>query len=620
MSYLNDKPLEAYTAMGCHPVPDGWRFRVWAPNARAVSLVGDFNGWITGNCPMERDEFGIWTVVCPRAGAGMVYKYAVTGPDGETVLKADPFAFHAETGPATASRVWDIEGFSWSDGDWMAARAAEDIRFRPVNIYEVHLGSWWREPLERYPNYRNIAPKLADYCHQQGYTHVELLPLTEYPYEGSWGYQVTGYFAPTSRYGTPQDLMAFVDILHAAGIGVILDWVPAHFPRDSHGLARFDGTPLFEYADPRMGEHPQWGTLVFDYASPDVRAFLMSSALFFLEKYHVDGLRCDAVSSMLYLDYGREPGQFVPNRDGGDINYDAVSFWQELTTAVRERCPGAFLAAEESTAYPGVTAPPEEGGLGFTFKWDMGFMNDTLGYFRMDPIYRSHHHRWLTFSMMYAFSERFVLPFSHDEVVHGKGSMLRKMGGTNKDRVANLRAMYGYIYAHPGKKLLFMGGEFGQLSEWNEKRVLEWPLLQYPKHSQLQAWTAALGKFYQAEPAFWEIEDSWDGFLWLNPDDNYRSSIAFLRRDRTGKGGVVCLCNFTPVSYEDFYVGLPGPGRLVPLLSSDELRFGGTGEALGVLESEPTEFREFHHMVRAALPPLSATYYRYEEEPVPCTQ
>ena len=617
MSYLLDNPHNAWEVMGCHPAGDGFRFRVWAPNARSVSLVGDFNFWNRKANPMTRDDFGIWSITAP-VPPGSIYKYAVRGADGKTVLKADPFAFHAETGPATGSKVWDISSLPWSDGKWMASRARGDIRQKPMNIYEVHLGSWRKGPGEVYPNYRNIAQPLADYCRRMGYTHVELLPLTEYPYEGSWGYQVTGWFAPTSRYGTPEDFAAFVNTLHRAGIGVILDWVAAHFPRDAHGLARFDGTPLYEYSDPRMGEHPQWGTLVFDYASPDVRAFLMSSALFFLETYHVDGLRCDAVSSMLYLSYGREEGEWVPNREGGNINLEVVSFWQELNGAVQSRVPGAFTVAEEATAYPGITAPAEEGGLGFTFKWDMGFMHDTLDYFKLDPIYRAANHEKLTFSMVYAFNERYVLAFSHDEVVHLKCSMLGKMAGLYDDKFANLRALYGYMYAHPGKKLLFMGGEFGQFAEWDEKKEIDWMLLDYPKHRQLQEWVAALGHLYQNEPALWEIEDSWDGFRWLNADDRDRSSIAFMRMSRSGGAPIVCVCNFTPVRYPEFYVGLPGPGRLVPLLSGDESRFGGTGEAFEPVDARPGDFREFHHYAPVSLPPLSARYYRYEEDVSSC--
>jgi 1,4-alpha-glucan branching enzyme len=582
-----------------------------------VALVGDFNHWDETAQPMTADEDGVWSIAVSGLQNGQIYKYAVTDAAGHTVLKADPFAFHSETGPATGSKIWDLSQFPWSDREWMYTRQLGDIRTQPVNIYELHLGSWRLGAGEVFPNYQRIAPILAAYCQMMGYTHVELLPVTEYPYEGSWGYQVTGYFAPTSRYGTPQDFMAFVDILHSAGIGVIIDWVAAHFPRDSHGLARFDGTPLYEYADPRLGEHPEWGTLVFDYGKPEVRGFLRDSALFFLDYYHIDGLRCDAVSSMLYLDYGRGPGQWLPNRDGGNINYEVISFWQELNAAVTEEYPGAFTVAEESTAYPGITASPEAGGLGFTFKWDMGFMHDTLDYFQMDSLFRSHHHQKLTFSMMYAFSERYILAFSHDEVVHGKKSMLDKMFGTYEEKFSALRALYGYQFAHPGKKLTFMGSEFGQFIEWDYQKQLDWFLLKYPSHSAMQAYTAALGQLYCASPALYEIEDSWDGFTWLNPDDNQRSSIAFLRRARTTAQIIVCVCNFTPVTYADFQIGLPGPGRLMPLLSSDEARFGGTGQPQQDIAAQEIPFREFSHSAPIPLPPLSAQYFEFKEE-TPC--
>lgn len=614
MSVLNDKTYSAYEFLGCHPAGDRQVFRVWAPNARAVSVVGDFNSWDAGSAPMTRDLDGIWSAAVKDITVGQVYKYAVTGPDGKTVLHADPFAFHAETGPATGSKVWDISRFPWSDREWMDRRAFTDLRSRPMNIYEVHLGSWRKGEDEVWPNYRKIAPALAAYCQMMGYTHVELLPVTEYPFEGSWGYQVTGYFAPTSRYGTPQDFMAFVDILHSAGIGVIVDWVAAHFPRDAHGLARFDGTALYEYADPRLGEHAEWGTLVFDYASPDVRGFLISSAMFFLKYYHIDGLRCDAVSSMLYLDYAREPGQWVPNRDGGNINYDAVDFWRELNDTVTGACPGVFTVAEESTAYPLITAPTKDGGLGFTFKWDMGFMHDTLAYFQMDPYFRSHNHSKLTFSMMYAFTEKFILAFSHDEVVHGKASMVGKMYGLYDDKFASLRALYGYQFAHPGKKLTFMGSEFAQFIEWDYKKQLDWFLMDYPSHRGMQAWTSALGQLYLEQPALWEIEDSWDGFTWLNPDDSGRSSIAFMRFARSGADPIVCVCNFTPMTWEDFVFGLPSAGTLVPLLSSVEERFGGHGQAPKAVESKEEDFREFHHTAAATLPPLSAQYYLFKED------
>ena len=616
MSVLNDRTYRAYDFLGCHPDGNGgYVFRTWAPNARSVSVVGDFNGWDGSAHVMTRDIDGIWSAAVSDVGVGGIYKYAVTGPDGRTVLHADPFAFHAETGPATGSKVWEIADFPWSDRAWMDARPQTDLRERPVNIYEVHLGSWRKKEDEVWPNYRNIAPALADYCREMGYTHVELLPITEYPFEGSWGYQVTGYFAPTSRYGTPQDFMSFVDTLHSAGIGVIVDWVAAHFPRDEHGLARYDGTALYEYADPRMGEHPEWGTLVFDYASPDVRGFLISSALFFLREYHIDGLRCDAVSSMIYLDYGRKPGQWIPNRDGGNINYDAVDFWRELNDAVRKLSGGAFTVAEESTAYPLITAPTSDGGMGFTFKWDMGFMHDTLDYFQMDPYFRSSNHGKLTFSMMYAFSERYILAFSHDEAVHGKASMLNKMYGLYDDKFAALRALYGYQFAHPGKKLTFMGSEFGQFIEWDYKKQLDWFLLDYPAHAGMQKWTSALGHLYLEHPSLWQVEDSWAGFTWLNPDDSSRSSIAFMRWARDGGDPIVCVCNFTPMTWDSFWVGLPARGKLVPLLSSDAKKFGGRGSHFRTIKSKKKDFREFHHVASVPLPPLSTQYFIFKEEP-----
>ncbi len=620
MSVLNDCTYRAHEILGCHKADDGYVFRVWAPNAQAVSVVGDFNGWDPTAAPMERDFEGYWSATVPTAQHGQIYKYAVTGPDGRCIFKADPFAFHAETGPATGSKIWDIGGYKWGDGAWMKARPKYQPRTAPMNVYEVHLGSWRLADGETFPNYKNIAPVLADYCHQMGYTHVELMPITEFPFVGSWGYQATGYFAPTSRYGTPQDFMTFVDIMHQAGVGVIIDWVAAHFPKDEHGLAKFDGTALYEYADPRMGEHAEWGTLVFDYASPDVRGFLIDSALFFLKQYHVDGLRGDAVSSMLYLDYGRRAGEWLPNKDGGNINYDAHTFWQQLNTAVHDRCPGCFTVAEESTAYAKITAPVTDGGLGFTFKWDMGFMHDTLDYFKLDPYFRSYNHDKITFSMMYAFSEYYVLAYSHDEVVHGKCSMVQKMSGLYDDKFANLRALYGYQFAHPGKKLTFMGGEFAQFTEWNYEKQLDWMLLDYPKHRAMQDYCAALGKLYSDQPALWQIEDNWEGFSWLNPDDRDKSSIAFIRwpKDRKTAKPIVCVCNFTPMFYDDYVIGLPGPGKLKKLLSSDDVRFGGTGHALPRKKYEAKSFREFDHRVHLGLPPLSAQYFVYEEETKPC--
>ncbi len=599
---------EAWRWLGCHPTEQGHIFRLWAPNAGAVALCGDFSQWT--ELPMARGADGVWNLEVQGLKDGDIYKYAVTGHDGRKILKADPFAFHAETGPATGSKVWSIEGFPWQDGAWLRRRKRTKLREKPMNIYELHLGSWRLKEGETYPNYRSIAPELVAYCQKMHFTHVEFLPLTEYPFEGSWGYQVTGYFAPSSRYGTPQDFMALVDELHQANIGVILDWVPAHFPKDEHGLARFDGTTLFEYSDPRLGEHPEWGTLVFDYASPDVRNFLISSALFFLTYYHIDGLRCDAVSSMLYLDYGRGPGQWVPNKDGGNINYEARDFLRQLNDAVHEHFPGVCTIAEESTAFPAVTHPD---GLDFDFKWDMGFMHDTLDYFSLDPVYRRYHHDKLTFSMMYAFNEWGVLPFSHDEVVHGKCSLMNKMSGTYEQKFPQLRALYAYQFAHPGKKLNFMGSEFGQVIEWAYKRELDWFLLSYPVHDETQRWYAALGEVYSKYPALWQIENSWEGFTWLNPDDAERSAIAFLRRPR-GKGeSLVCVFNFTPETWEDFLIGLPGPGKLLPLLNSDEAHFGGSGAPFQAIKSEPGAFREFDHIAKLSLPPFCARYYRFKE-------
>ncbi|MCL2342486.1 MAG: 1,4-alpha-glucan branching protein GlgB [Firmicutes bacterium] len=572
------KSTRAYKSLGCLPTKTAgtYRFAVWAPNAKFVSLLGDFNGWDPFANPMTWNEGGVWTAELSGLSDGMAYKYAIQPKDGVIFLKADPFARYAETGPATASKVWNIEGYAWSDRDWLQKRAKWNAFAAPMSIYELHLGSWKLPEDGALPNYRTIAEALCAYVKDMGFTHVELMPLTEYPYDGSWGYQTTGYFAPTSRYGTPQDFMYLVDHLHKSGIGVILDWVGAHFPRDAHGLARFDGTPLFEGSDPRMAAHPEWGTLIFDYARPEIKNFLISSAEFFFDYYHIDGLRIDAVSSMLYLDYGRKNGDFTRNKFGGNINLGAVDMLRELNASILSDFPGAVTIAEESTAYPLVTAPPYDGGLGFSFKWDMGFMHDTLNYFAMDPLFRKGSHEKLTFSMMYAFSENFVLPFSHDEVVHGKRSMLDKMFGGYAQKFATLKALYGYMYAHPGKKLLFMGCEFGQFIEWNYKQQLDWLLLDYPSHEGLRAYVRALNRFYARRPEFYEADKSWEGFAWKSVDERERSSIAFLRRDKSG-AEVLCAFNFTPVP-QNINVPLPKGKHLRILLSSAEERFGGGGE------------------------------------------
>ena len=478
---------KAWLCFGCRYIPElgAHRFVVWAPNAQRVSLVGDFNSWDRAATPMEYIDGGVWVCFVEGLSDGVLYKFCVTGADGHEILKSDPFAAWSEHGENTASRVWKGGSYKWTDESYMSRRAARDFMREPMSIYELHPGSW-RELSGKKPAYRELADSLAVYCKHMGFTHVELMPITEYPYDGSWGYQVTGYYAPTSRYGNPDDFKYLVDKLHHTGIGVIMDWVPAHFPKDEHGLANFDGTPLFECKERRMAEHPEWGTLVFDYASDQVQSFLVSSACKFFEEYHIDGIRVDAVSSMLYLDYGRRPGEFTPNRNGGNINLDAVAFLQKLNSTVLVNYPGAVTIAEESTAFPKISAPPEDGGLGFCFKWDMGFMHDTLDYMSMDPLYRSHHHDKLTFSMMYAFSENYVLAYSHDEVVHCKKSMIDKMFGDYDQKFSSLRALYGYQFAHPGKKLIFMGGEFGQFIEWNWRQGLDWLLLDYPRHEQLR--------------------------------------------------------------------------------------------------------------------------------------
>ena len=595
---------DAYRLFGAHYVDwDTCRFTVWAPRAQSVALVGDFNSWCPE--PMQRLDCGAWTLVRGGVHDGHVYKYEITTAQGWTIQKSDPFASHWETCPGNGSKVWGIDGYGWHDADWLARRRQTDALHAPMSVYEVHLGSWRAPaPGARYPNYREMAEQLADYCRDMGYTHVELLPLTEYPYEPSWGYQVTGYFAPTSRYGTPQDFMAFVDRLHAGGVGVILDWVPAHFPRDDFGLAYFDGTPTYERDDPDMAAHPDWGTLIFDYEKPAVQSFLRSSAAMFLDEYHVDGLRVDAVSSMLYLGFGRN-GQFRHNRYGGDIDIGAVELLRRINADAHER--GAITIAEESTAYPHVTG---EEGLGFTFKWDMGFMHDMLDYMELDPLWRSGSHNKLTFSMMYAFSEAFVLAFSHDEVVHGKKSMIEKMAGGYDMKFASLRTLYGFQFAHPGKKLCFMGSDFGQFIEWDDRKALDWFLLDFPRHAELQRWYRELNRFYVSRPAFWERDTDWSGFDWLNVDDADRSAVAFARIAGNGET-VVCLCNFTPMTWE-MQIALPGAGTLRRALDSDEYCFGGTGARDDTpIRAVPEPFLDHSHSALVPLPPLSCAYYDF---------
>lgn len=610
--YNTGNARRAYHALGCRYIPECgmYRFAVWAPHAREVSVVGDFNGWDGYAHPMWRRDDEIWVTFIPGLKNGDIYKYRVVGEDWNTVLKADPFAFHAETGPATGSKIWDIEGYEWTDSDYMEKRRGKDSVHAPMSIYEMHMGSWRKKDGEVFPNYRRVADELVEYLKYMHYTHVELLPITEYPYDGSWGYQVTGFFAPTSRYGTPQDFMYFVDKLHSEGIGVIIDWVPAHFPRDEHGLRMFDGAPCYECSEQRMAEHPDWGTMIFDYSRPQVQSFLTSSAVFFFDKYHVDGIRVDAVSSMLYLDYGRKFGEWTPNKDGGNINLGAVDFLRKLNTAILTEYPGAITIAEESTAFPLVSRPPEVGGLGFMFKWDMGFMHDTLDYMALDPYFRSYNHSRLTFSMMYAFSENFVLAFSHDEVVHGKASMVNKMWGDYETKFASLRALYGYQFAHPGKKLMFMGGEFAQFIEWNYLQQLDWSLLEYPLHDGMRKYVRELGRLYASTPALWKVDDSWDGFSWLNVDDSERSSVAFMRMSQ--RSYIVCALNFTPVRYDDFTIGLPKPGVLKEVINSDDTQYGGSGILnKAEIESADESFLDHPCSAKITLPPMSAVWFRF---------
>lgn len=609
--YNTGKARKAWLLFGCTYIEElkMHRFVVWAPNAESVSLVGDFNSWDDSATPMEKVG-NIWCAFVSGLHNGDLYKYCVTQKSGKKLMKSDPFAKWSQSGLNTASRVWEGSHI-WHDAAFMGKRANKNPFAEPMSIYEVHLGSW--KIGENGVNYAEIAHELADYCRDMGYTHVEFLPLTEYPFPGSWGYQVTGYFAPTGRYGNPDEFAELVDIMHQNNIGVIMDWVPAHFPRDEHGLACFDGTRLYECKEERMASHPEWGTLIFDYAMPEVQSFLISSACSFFENYHIDGIRVDAVSSMLYLNYARKEGEYTPNKDGGSINLGAVEFLQKLNTAVMTEYRGVITVAEESTSYPMVTMPPQNGGLGFSFKWDMGYMHDTLDYFSLDPLFRKGSHDKLTFSMMYAFTENFILAYSHDEVVHGKKSMLDKMFGTYEEKFATLRALYGYQFAHPGKKLTFMGSEFGQFIEWNYEQSLDWLLLDYPMHDALRNYCKALNKVYITSSAFYGVDKSWEGFQWLNVNEKNRSAIAFMRTD--GAKFIICACNFIPAYHEGFVVGLPKRGTLREILSSDDLKFGGCGlHNFAMISSSDDAFCEHPYSAKINLPPLSCVYFEYLPE------
>nr|WP_302747115.1 1,4-alpha-glucan branching protein GlgB [uncultured Clostridium sp.] len=568
---------QLYHKLGAHPYTyrgqDGYYFAVWAPHAAAVSLVGDFNAWNPDATPMKPvADSGIYELFVPGLGVGQLYKFAITTHTGTILFKADPYAFSAEYRPGTASVTADIRGFKWNDSKWMESRAGTDPVKAPISIYEVHLGSWKkknRPEKDGYYTYMEAAHELADYVLEMGYTHVELMGIAEHPYDGSWGYQVTGYFAPTSRYGTPTEFMYFVNYLHKKGIGVILDWVPAHFPKDAHGLADFDGQALYEYADPRKGEHPDWGTKVFDYAKNEVSNFLIANALYWLDEYHIDGLRVDAVASMLYLDYGRQDGQWVPNKYGDNKNLEAIEFFKHLNSVIRGRKDGAIIIAEESTAWPKVTKSPEEDGLGFTFKWNMGWMHDFLEYMKLDPYFRKFNHNKMTFGITYCTSENFILVLSHDEVVHLKCSMINKMPGEYEDKFANLKVGYTFMLGHPGKKLLFMGQDFGQFHEWDEKVSLDWYLTKEPFHADLQNYVKGLLTLYHKYPALYRLDEEYDGFQWINANDGDRSIFSFIRRDETQKKNLLFICNFTPVDRDDYRVGVPKRGTYTLLLDQE---------------------------------------------------
>ena len=568
---------QLYHKLGAHPYTyrgqDGYYFAVWAPHAAAVSLVGDFNAWNPDATPMKPvADSGIYELFVPGLGVGQLYKFAITTHTGTILFKADPYAFSAEYRPGTASVTADIRGFKWNDSKWMESRAGTDPVKAPISIYEVHLGSWKkknRPEKDGYYTYMEAAHELADYVLEMGYTHVELMGIAEHPYDGSWGYQVTGYFAPTSRYGTPTEFMYFVNYLHKKGIGVILDWVPAHFPKDAHGLADFDGQALYEYADPRKGEHPDWGTKVFDYAKNEVSNFLIANALYWLDEYHIDGLRVDAVASMLYLDYGRQDGQWVPNKYGDNKNLEAIEFFKHLNSVIRGRKDGAIIIAEESTAWPKVTKSPEEDGLGFTFKWNMGWMHDFLEYMKLDPYFRKFNHNTMTFGITYCTSENFILVLSHDEVVHLKCSMINKMPGEYEDKFANLKVGYTFMLGHPGKKLLFMGQDFGQFHEWDEKVSLDWYLTKEPFHADLQNYVKGLLTLYHKYPALYRLDEEYDGFQWINANDGDRSIFSFIRRDETQKKNLLFICNFTPVDRDDYRVGVPKRGTYTLLLDQE---------------------------------------------------
>ncbi len=609
--YKKGENFKAQNMFGAHFTTkdgvDGVNFCVWAPNALSISIVGTFNEWDNVANLMDECESGIFECFIPGVNEYDAYKYCIETPMGDFIYKSDPYAFHTETRPSNASKVYNLSGYEWNDADYMKKTAVQNPLDKPMNIYELHMGSWKIHEDGQPYSYRDLADAVVPYLLDMNYTHIELMPVTEYPYDGSWGYQVSGYFAPTSRYGTPHDFKYFVDTCHKAGISVIMDWVPAHFPKDAFGLYKFDGTPCYEDKIPARAEHKEWGTMVFDFGNNEVQSFLISSALFWIEEYHIDGIRVDAVASMLYLDYNRQGGEWLPNIHGDNKNLEAIAFLQKLNKEILTRHPNALMIAEESTAFPLVTYPSEDGGLGFNFKWNMGWMNDMLSYISTDPLFRSGNHNKVTFSFVYAFSENFLLPVSHDEVVHGKGSLINKMPGDYEQKFANLRTFFGYMMAHPGKKLMFMGQEFAQFVEWSEYKQLDWMLLDFDKHRQLQNFVRSLNKFYLDTPAMWQDDFTWDGFSWIVANDDKQSVIAFIRRDKKGKE-IIAICNFTPVEHGDYRIGVPRAGIYREIFNSDAQEFGGTGISNAAIRSKKGKLHEMENTISVHVPPLSVVY------------